>query len=390
MIKFQISLIWQGCAMGKYILKAKGFLLAVLRWGNADSSLPDWSPIAFVPIDPAGNGEFFFSGKRVIPREATHVWAHCVAHDFSFSEDACVPIPERFLPEEAAQLSVQRFSVLTDLHLASKPWMIKRALRATESGAILLLGDSVNDGLPEQFADFLDCIAEAAPDKTILPVPGNHDITHPRFIGKEADGTIAYAAFQKELLSRAEEKDYTFTHDPGSLAWSVRRGGLDMIGLQCVVSGRKFLFPEESQLGWLEKHLEENADADWHIIQCHAPLLKHNPNRNAGNPYLDKNRRLQEMLDCCGRIIFLSGHTHASPNVIRGCGEQDEETGNIYLDCGSVVATDTGSEEGLMAADWKDGCVTELSVSPGSVEVRMHSAQSGQSFSRGYYRFIKR
>ena len=82
MIKLQTSLIWPGCAMGKYIIKAKGFLLAILRWGDANGPLPDWSPIAYVPIDPAGNGEFFFPGRRAIPDEATHVWAHCVSHDF--------------------------------------------------------------------------------------------------------------------------------------------------------------------------------------------------------------------------------------------------------------------------------------------------------------------
>ena len=64
MIKLQTSLIWPGCAMGKYIVKAKGFLLAILRWGDANGPLPDWSPI--VPIDPAGNGECFPRQTSVI------------------------------------------------------------------------------------------------------------------------------------------------------------------------------------------------------------------------------------------------------------------------------------------------------------------------------------
>ena len=385
MLKLHTSLLWPGCAMGKTILKARGFLLAVLRWGSVDGPLPDWSPIAYVPIDPAGNGEFFFPGKRAIPRGATHVWAHCVSHDFRRFEDVGAEIPARFLPETARPETAQRFSVLTDLHLASRPWMVKRALRAAESDTILLLGDCTNDGLPEQFDAFLACIAEAAPDRTILPVPGNHDITHPRFIGKDADGVRSYASFQQTLLTRAAEKGEAFTYDPGSLAWSARRGGLDLIGLQCVVSGRKFLFPDGAQLDWLERHLEADSDADWHIIQCHAPLLRHNPNRNTGNPYLDKNSRLQELLDRNGRILFLSGHTHVSPNVIQGGGELDEKTGNLYLDCGSVVATDTGGETGLMSPDWKDGCITELSVSRGEVQVCMRSIETGIRYPRGCY-----
>lgn len=47
-----------------------------------------------------------------------------------------------------------RFSILTDLHLSSKPWKIRRALRTAESDTVFLLGDSTNDGLAEQFERF--------------------------------------------------------------------------------------------------------------------------------------------------------------------------------------------------------------------------------------------
>lgn len=40
-------------------------------------------------------------------------------------------------------------------------------------------------------------------------------------------------------------------------------------------------------------------------------------------------------------------------------------------------------ETGLMAPDWKDGCITELSVS----DECMRSIGSGTRFPRGYYRF---
>ena len=79
MIKLQINLIWQGCAQGRYSVKAKGFILAVLRWGNTEAPLPDWTPFAYVPIDPSGNGSFVFSGGRGIPAAATHVWARLMS-----------------------------------------------------------------------------------------------------------------------------------------------------------------------------------------------------------------------------------------------------------------------------------------------------------------------
>ena len=387
MIKLQASLIWSGCAQGKYIVKAKGCILAILRWGNANAPLTDWGPFSYVPIDQAGNGLFSFSGMRGIPREATHVWAKCYSADFSSCEESSVEIPERFLNTGEMMADSHQFSILTDLHLASKPWRIRQALKAAESDTIFLLGDSTNDGLAEQFSQFLSFIADVAPEKTVLPVPGNHDITHPRCIGKELDGIVGYMGFQRALLEKATKKGHVFSYDPSSLAWASQIDDLDLIGLQCVISGQEFQFPENKQIDWLEQHLLSTS-ASWHMILCHAPLLAHNPNRNTGAPYLDKNKRIQDIVDRYGRIIFLSGHTHVSPNVLTGNGEYDEKCRNIYLDCGSVVATDTSGEKGLMSTDWKDGCVTELYITKDSVEICMKSINNGIKFPRGYYRFL--
>lgn len=382
MIKLHAGLIWQGCAQGKYTIKAKGYILGILRWGGEEAPLPDWDPFAYVPIDPAGNGSFFFSGRRAIPEAATHIWARLFLPDFSAFEDAAVQIPQRYLPTGSPQ-EVQCLSVLTDLHLSAKPWMVKRALGSTESPVILLLGDSTNDGRSEQFQCFMSCIEKTVPDKSIFPVIGNHDVLHPSH-PDSADGCSGYEAFQSALLTG--RNGYAVSFAPDRRAYSVRIGELDVIGLQCVTGGRKFLFPQGEQIDWLEKHLSETS-AQWHIILCHAPILRHNPNRNDGPPYLDRNKRLEEIIDRCGRIIFLSGHTHVSPNVLIGSGEYDERHGNIYLDCGSVVDTDISLENGLMAADWKDGCKTELKITRDSLEICMSSISSGMKFPRGYYKF---
>ena len=76
--------------------------------------------------------------------------------------------------------------------------------------------------------------------------------------------------------------------------------------------------------------------------------------------------------------------------MIIGNGEFDSEHQNIYLDCGSVVATDTSGELGLMSPDWKDGCKTELIITKNTVEIIMSSIESGTKFPRGYYRFAVR
>lgn len=388
MIKLKINLMWPGCAEGHYIIKAKGFILALLSWGNEHGTLEGWGAFAYVPIDPAGNGSFHFSGARRIPKGATHVYAHCMSSDFSYCEGAFAEIPAQFLCEASISEKAQRFSVLTDLHLASKPWRIKRALSAAQSENILLLGDSTNDGLPQQFEEFEECIKETAPDKIFLPVVGNHDVLHISH-GDDIDGCENYAEFQKHLLSKAEDKGFSVLHDPDSLAYSIQFGNVDITGIQCVVSGRKFSFPEGRQVLWLENHLKATQNSCWHLILCHAPLLAHNPNRNTGTPYLGKNNILQEIIDNCGNVIFLSGHTHVSPNLLTGNAEFDRTCGNIYLDCGSAVYTDTSGEQEVMSPDWNEGCVTELSVDDDEVEICMSSITTGIKFPRGYYRFNK-
>ena len=389
MARLQIDLIRQGCAQGKYNIKARGCILAVLSWGTADGPLADWSPFAYVPIDPSGNGSVFFPGMRSIPHGVTHVWARCISHDFREAMEISAEIAPRFQPPSSPNPdhAEQRFSILTDLHLSSKPWRTRQALRMAQSDVLLLLGDTTNDGIPSQFETINSCISEAAPNRILLPVIGNHDVTHPK--DKSGDGCEDFAAFQDQCLTRAQKMGVDILRVPDSLAWSAQIGGLDVIGMQCVVSGRRFLFPEERQIEWLESHLNEHVTAAWHLILCHAPLLAHNPNRSGGQPYLDKNRRLQGIVDRFGSILFLSGHTHVSPNLTRGTAEWDDERHNLYLNCGSVVDTATDGDGGLMSADWKDGCVTELKVSVDAIEIDTRSVVTGTHFPRAYYRFIR-
>ena len=388
MEKLKIKLIWSGCAEGRYIIKAKGFILAILSWGNECGALEGWGAFAYIPIDPAGNGSFYFSGARSMPKEATRVYARCLASDFSYCEEIFAEIPAKFLCEHYISGNVQKFSVLTDLHLASKPWRIKRAFMAAQSENILLLGDSTNDGLSQQFGQFKECINDTAFQKILLPVIGNHDVLHASQSNK-ANGCENYAEFQEYLLSKAKGKGFPVLYDPDSLAYSIRFGNIDVIGIQCVICGRKFSFPEGRQLLWLENHLKASPHYCWHLILCHAPLLAHNPNRNTGTPYLGKDKILQKIIDDYGNIIFLSGHTHFSPNVITGNADFDKTRGNIYLDCGSVVDTDTSGEQGIMSPDWNDGCITELSVTDREVEICISSLKTGIKFPRGYYHFAK-
>lgn len=388
-MKLQMYLKRPGSAQGRYTIRAKGFLIAILFWGNEEGRLPDWSSFAYVPIDPYGNGLFVFDGWRAIPAGATTVVARCISSDFQKEEFVSEPIPERFLPAKEAPEPLLRFSFLTDLHMAAKPRRITTALELAESDRIFFLGDSANDGMKEQYEDLKESIQSAASEKAVLSVIGNHDCVHPSKAGS-SDGTEHYAAFQSWLMQREALEGLAVEASSDGLEWSLQVGNLDVVGLQCVISGRKFLFPEGRQVEWLRKHLGEHREADWHLLLCHAPLLAHNPNRNEGNPYLDRNKEIQKLADEYGNVIFLSGHTHMSPNTAGGSVEFDESSGNIYIDCGSVVTTSLEGEEGLLDPSWSKGCVTELAVGEEFVEVRIHSAVDGTHFPRGYYRISRR
>ena len=69
-----------------------------------------------------------------------------------------------------------RVIAMSDLHLSKKPWQVRKALKmAADADAILLAGDLVNDGTPEQIELMHQCISELLPEKTVLAVAGNHD-----------------------------------------------------------------------------------------------------------------------------------------------------------------------------------------------------------------------
>lgn len=386
MIKLQIKLIYPGCAEGHYIIKAKGFILAILSWGNRNGPLEGWGNFAYVPIDPTGNSDFYFCGSRGIPKEATHVYVRCFVPDFSAHEDFASEIPEKFLNKSCVSRYVQKFSVLTDLHLSSNIGKLKRILKMTQSNIVILLGDTTNDGEIEQFRKLEECIKEIVPEKIFFPVIGNHDVLHAS-AEKDIEGCESYSEFQRRMLTMATSEGFLVEYDKDSLAYSVQIKNIDIIGLQCVISGRKFAFPEGKQLMWLSEHLRLQNKAFWHMILCHAPLLAHNPSRNIGSPYLGKNKMLQEIVDTYGKIIFLSGHTHISPNTITGNVDIDSMQNNVYINCGSVVDMNVAKGKGieLMSSDWDDGCIAEISIAEDEIEICMSSVKTGTKFPRGYY-----
>ena len=120
-----IKQTYSGCADGWYRLKAKGCIAACIYWANKDGMLPDWTTIACFPIGPNGIGSYQMTGGRAVPAKATHLLMRAVSADLASVKEVLVPIPMAGSPP--AQEPAQRFLVLSDLHLSSKPWQIRKA-----------------------------------------------------------------------------------------------------------------------------------------------------------------------------------------------------------------------------------------------------------------------
>ncbi len=261
---------------------------------------------------------------------------------------------------------------MSDLHLSKKPWQVRKALSmARNAGLVLLVGDLVNDGTPDQMDLMRQCISDVLPETPVLSVAGNHD--YPRWPSPMIR-VWDYQALQEWLLMR---QPYPYSLDDSG-AYAVRVGNMEVIGLNCVWHWRRFKFADGRQLKWLEDYLD-SSDAVWHIILCHAPLSAHNPKHNDRKPYLSRDEQLQEIMDAHKNIVFISGHTHISMEN-GGCVEYDVERNNIYINDGSIRPTTALQEDGKARIESRDGNLVELELSENQITVTGVSLRTGEHF----------
>jgi len=322
-------------------------------------------------------------GARAIPAQATHILAQTLNADLSQGEALLIGIPLR---TETAPLSAPvRFLVMTDLHLSRKPWKIRQALEMGKGyDAVLIAGDIVNDGQPGQLARFWQCVSEKLPDTPVFAVTGNHDYPH-HPVPLIPDGVCSYPLLQERLLERGRDLGYAYEQDSCG-AYCVSFGPVEVIGLNAATNFRTFRFPDGAQLAWLEEHLKRST-AERHVILCHAPLFAHRAYiRPKDQPYLNRDKELQQILDANSGIVFVSGHTHLSMNNRESCVEQDA-LGNIYMNAGSVRPTMLKEDEPLQPEEWKSGNVVELLLTQRQTVVTAVSVGAATRFPRGHYCF---
>ena len=281
-----------------------------------------------------------------------------------------------------------RISLLSDLHLSRKTGRVMRALKkAFEADCVLIAGDLVNDGEPEQFELLSECVKRTSRENVpVFSVGGNHDFPIDGF----DDTQFNYRDLQKSFLDRNKNLGFEIKeHESG--CWSAVNEHIHIFGWKCVDERRNFFFgKKEEQLKWLSHKLEENKHKKYQIICSHAPLIAHNPQRKTdGQPYFDSDTRLQNLIDSHENLIFVSGHTHFSPNNLQGNVDYDEQRNNIYIDAGSVCRTTYKSNEDFAEKEWTDGVITELDIYENGVEINYYGIHTDKKFARGYYKFEK-
>lgn len=375
-----------GCADGNYHVKAKGCIMASLHWADENGVLPDWQPLAYLPIETNGVGMHKMVGGRAVPKDATHVLARAVSTDFASVEEILVPIPKP--AEIEAEKPAQRFLVMTDLHLSNKPWQVRKALSmGKDYDAVLITGDMTNDGTQEQLELFWQCVTEVLPDIPVFTVTGNHDNPN-NPLPQIQYGICDYPVLQQKLLDRAENMGISYQQD-NSGAYVASLGDTEIIGLNAATHWRRFKFPGNAQLDFLAQYLSHST-AKIHLLLCHAPLAVHRPYKEKCEvPYLARDRQFQQILDESGKaFVFLSGHTHVSMSCSCGCADRDSG-GNLYVNAGSIRPTTLKPDEPLQPECWTEGNVVELMIGETQTTVTGISMKTGQRIARGHYCFQK-
>lgn len=383
-MEFTVNFSNENFADGTYTVNVSGYDYATLYWADDNGILENYTAFAVFPLSD-GCGVFRYTGSRAIPLQATNIVATVTDENSGNTEEIKTEIP--YSQKNTSDNCVYKISVLSDIHLTNKTGRTMRALKlASASDCILIAGDSVNDGTAEQLKLFRECVNTAVPNTVpLFSVGGNHD-----FPIKDEESDFDYWNLQNIFLERNKNLGINIEiHESG--CWSAENDDIHIFGWKCVGENRNFFFgKKKEQLEFLADRLEKNKDKKYHIVCSHAPLIAHNPQRKPdGQPYFDSDRSLQNIIDSYSNIIFVSGHTHFSPNDYSGCVDFDEERNNIYINDGSVCPTTYKSGEADVPKEWTDGVVTELAICENGIEITAKLLHGNKNISRGYYRFKK-
>jgi|LNFM01.1.fsa_nt_gb 3',5'-cyclic AMP phosphodiesterase CpdA len=174
----------------------------------------------------------------------------------------------------------------TATHLAAAVDFI--AANLAHIDALMITGDLVDFGEPEEYAHFLEIVAPLA--MPLLPIPGNHD--------------------RREAFADAVRK---WVQLPGSGHLSFVRdvGPLRLVMLDSTVPGKPHGLMCADRLSWLDRALSAAADRPTIVALHHPPFvtgIQHMDVQNCGNA-----DGLAEVLTNHPQVLtVVAGHVHRS------------------------------------------------------------------------------
>lgn len=228
-------------------------------------------------------------------------------------------------------------AIISDIHTTEKG-KSKRLLGAAfeairEIGADLVLsaGDNVNGCQKSEYNILKTSIQNHLGNIPIYTALGNHDY-FPNYSDDISDENARSNFFDMILAQTPTPNCF----ENGS--YSIFFNGIHIIFLDCIQNKRNFLFDNE-QAEWLENELEKSKNDHLRIIVNHFPLAAHNlGTKRKTKAFMSGNDKLQNIIDRCGNIIYISGHTHNRIDSNYPSAEIDEKS-NIYLNAGSIGNT---------------------------------------------------
>ncbi len=376
-MNLRIDLKNEYSADGTYTLRAPGCILASLHWANEQGPLADHTAFGILPLAASnGTGSFFYTGGRAVPDGADGVFVRAVSGDLRTTFEERFPLPAPG-PSGCGEPVLFRGMVMSDLHLVRKPGTLLRALRSiSDADCLLLAGDLTNDGTAEEFTLLDACLKQEVAELPVFCVNGNHDLL---------SGADAYFAFEETRKQDANRLGIPCYNGCGGI-YVAPMGQVEIIGLNAVRPWKELAPISKVQIQWLDDYLTSSA-AKWHIILCHTPLQQNLPERGC---YLSRDEHLQAVLDAHRNTVFLSGHTHLSPNLNSGLAQWDGQRHNAQINCGSIRPTELGREGALAPAQWVDGNTLELTLTDHSVRIRMWAIHENKWIARGNYHFVRK
>ena len=252
--------------------------------------------------------------------------------------------------------------IISDLHLYNKSVGVEKALSLLRQvDLILIAGDIADRAQKAQYDILLKSVSEQLSNVPIYCVSGNHD--------NPARNDTNYREFEEKINTA-----YPAILDDSGAFYQYVGEDVDIVGLNPTYHQKQFFFSNKGQqLAFLQKQLSVST-AQYHIVLCHPPLIAHNPQRTMEmTPYIamEQDRKLQEIINEKGNIVFVAGHTHFAPTV-----EWDGKCRNLYINNGSICPTTLNN----CSVKTQQGNVTFLKLDVDGVSVVIKGIYSEKVF----------